>query len=82
LIINNQTLNDVQKFHSLLYSVTNEAHQLIRYLPVTQQNCHVAWNLVCDRYNNVHLIGATQVNSFLSLPVISKGSATDLGALI
>ena len=28
LIINNQALNDVQKFHYLLSSVTNEAHQL------------------------------------------------------
>jgi hypothetical protein len=27
LIINNQALDDVQKFHYLLSSVTNEAHQ-------------------------------------------------------
>jgi len=49
LIINNQALDDVKKFHYLLSSVTNEAHQLIQNLPVTQQNFHVAWNLLCDR---------------------------------
>jgi hypothetical protein len=38
LIINNQALDDVKKFHYLLSSVTNEAHQLIQNLPVTQQN--------------------------------------------
>jgi hypothetical protein len=35
LIINNQALDDVQKFHCLLSSVTNEAHQLIQNLPIT-----------------------------------------------
>jgi hypothetical protein len=37
LIINNQALDDVQKFHYLLSSATNEVHQLIQNLPVTQQ---------------------------------------------
>ena len=36
LIINNQTLDDVKKFHYLLSSVTNEAHWLIQNLPFTQ----------------------------------------------
>jgi len=82
LIINNQTLDDVQKFHYLLSTVTNEAHQLIQNLPVTQHNFHVAWNLLCDRYNNERLIAAAHVKSLLSLPVINKESATDLRALI
>ena len=45
LIINNKALDDIKKCHYLLFSVTNEAHQLIQNLPVTQQNFHVAWNL-------------------------------------
>ena len=80
MIINNQALDDVKKFHYLLSSVTNEAHQLIQNLPVTQQNFHVAWNLLCDRYNNECLIAAAHVKSLLSLPVINKESATDLRA--
>ena len=46
LIINNQVLDDVKKFHYLLSSVVNEAHQLIQNIPVTQQNFHVAWKLL------------------------------------
>jgi len=80
LIIDNQVLDNVKKFHYLLSSVTTEAHQLIQNLPVTQQNFHVAWNLLCDRYNNEHLIAAAHVKSLLSLPVINKESATDLRA--
>jgi len=82
LIINNQALDDVQKFHCLLSSVTNEAHQLIQNLPVTQQNSHVAWNFLCDGYNNERLIAAAHVKSLLSMPVINKESATDLRTLI
>jgi hypothetical protein len=52
-------MDNVQKFH-YLPSVTNEVHQLIPNLPVKEQNCHVAWTLLCDRYNNVHLIAATR----------------------
>ena len=82
LIINNQGLDDVQKFRYLLSSVTNEAHQPIQNLPVTQQNFHVALNLQCDRYNNEGLIAAAHVKSLLSLPVINKESATDITPLI
>jgi len=82
LIINNQALDDVQKFHYSLSFVTNEAHHLIQNLPVTQQNFHAAWNLLCDRYNNERLIVAAHVKSLWSLPVINKESATDLRALI
>jgi hypothetical protein len=82
LIINNKALDDVQKFHYLLSSVTSEARQLIENLPVTQQNFHVAWNLLCDRYNNECLIAAAHMKSLLSLPMINKESATDLRVLI
>ena len=78
LIINNQALDDVQKFHYLLSFVTNESHHLIQNLPVTQQNFHVAWNLLCDKYNNERLIAAAHVKTLLSLPVINKESAIRL----
>ena len=37
VIMSNQALDSVQKFHYLLSSVTTEVHQLIQNLPVTQQ---------------------------------------------
>jgi len=72
----------LKNFHYLLSSVTNEALQLIQNLPVAQQNFHVAWNLLCDSYNNECLTAAAHVKSLLSLPVINKESATDLRVLI
>jgi len=76
LIINNQARDDVQKYHYLLSSLTNEARQLIQNLPFTQQNFYVAWNLLGERYNNEHLMAAAHV-TLLSLPVINKESATE-----
>jgi hypothetical protein len=71
LIINNQARDDVQKYHYLLSSLTNEARQLIQNLPFTQQNFYVAWNLLGERYNNEHLMAAAHV-TLLSLPMINK----------
>jgi hypothetical protein len=82
LIINNQALDDVQKFHYLSSSITSEAYQLIQNRPVTVQNFHVAWNLLCDGSNNQRLIAEAHVKSLLSLPMMNKESATDLRALI
>jgi hypothetical protein len=62
-INNNQMLDNVQKLHYLLSSVVSEAHQLIMIVPVTEQNLHVACNLLCDRYN---------MKALLSLPTINK----------
>jgi hypothetical protein len=81
-MINNQALDDVLKFHYLLYSATNEAHQLIQNLPIKQYKFHVAYYLLFDRYNNERLLAACHMKSLMSLPVINKKSTRDLSALI
>lgn len=61
---------------SLLSSITSETYELIQNILVTQQKFHVAWNLLCGRYNNQCFIAAAHVKSILSLPVNNKESAT------
>jgi hypothetical protein len=46
LVIQNGKFSDVQRFHYLLSALTEEAHQLIQNLPVTNDNFAVAWYLV------------------------------------
>jgi hypothetical protein len=55
LIVNNNTLSNVQKFHYLIASLNNEAKDLIANLHVTNENFLVAWQLVIQRYNNKRL---------------------------
>jgi hypothetical protein len=66
---------------SPLSSVASEAYELIQNIPVTQQKFHVAWNLLCDRYNNQRFIAAVHVKSILSLPVNNKESATNFKSI-
>ena len=46
LIVNNTALSNVQKFHYLIASLTNEAKDLISNLKITNENFLVAWQLV------------------------------------
>jgi len=52
LIVNNTNLSNVQKFHYLIASLSNEAKDLIPNLEITNENILVAWQLVTQRYNN------------------------------
>jgi hypothetical protein len=61
LIINNDVLSDVQKFHYLISSLKGEAKMLIVHLPVTSDNFAVAWELVTQPYNNIQLIAMKHV---------------------
>jgi len=46
LIVNNKTLSNVQRFHYLIASLTNEAKDLITNLQITNGNFSIAWQLV------------------------------------
>lgn len=52
LIHNSSRLDDVQKFHYLKTSLSGEAEQLLRSVPITAQNYSQAWELLKKRYNN------------------------------
>jgi hypothetical protein len=56
LIVNNTTLSNVQKFHYLIASLSNEAKDLIANLQATNENFLVAWHLVIRQYNNKRLV--------------------------
>jgi hypothetical protein len=49
LIVNNQSLSNVQKFHYLISSLKAEAKSLIVNLPITNDNFEVAWDLIIQR---------------------------------
>ena len=82
LIIQNKTLQDVQRLHYLISSLKGEAKALISNLPITHDNFSVAWDLVTHRYNNVKLIAMTHVKQLLQLPAVKRNDATTLRHLI
>jgi hypothetical protein len=82
LIVKNESLDDIQRFHYLLSSVIAEAHKLIENLPVIGRNFEVAWSMICRRYDNPRLIAAAHINHLLHLPTVNKQSPGDLRVLL
>jgi len=56
LIVTNNALSNVQKFHYLTASLKGKAKGVISNLQITNENFSVAWKLVTHRYNSQRLI--------------------------
>jgi hypothetical protein len=82
LIINNNALSNVQRFHYLTASLKNEARALIANLAITNDNFTAAWNLIVERCNNVKLIAMKHVELLMKMPQARKGDAASLRNLI
>ena len=65
LVLNNETLDNIQSYYYLLSVVSGEAHEVIENLPVTADNFPIAWKLICDRYDNPRLIANAHVRALL-----------------
>lgn len=52
LIHNNVELDDVQRLHYLKTLLAGEAMQLIRHIPITQDNYEKCWDMLRSRYDN------------------------------
>ena len=81
LIVKNDRLSNIQRFHYLLSSLKGEPHQLIQNLPISGANFPIAWETICRRYTNKKLIATQHVNSLLSLQSCQKATAADLRQL-
>lgn len=55
----------------------DEASQITNHLPITEENLKLAWDLLCNRYNNERRLVETYVKNILHLPN-ANGSAASL----
>lgn len=56
LIHKNGTIDLIQKFHYLKASLEGSAAQIIKSLEFTAVNYNVAWETICNRFNNQRLL--------------------------
>ena len=56
LILKNQYLGNVERFHYLMSALRGNAHQLIQNISLTADNFELAWETVCKRYRNSKVI--------------------------
>ncbi|XP_071052868.1 uncharacterized protein [Onthophagus taurus] len=82
LIHNNHAVNDVQKFHYLLSTLTGEARQVIASLEITNTNYDVAWDLVCSRYNNPRILVQNHIKALFKIERITSVNSNVIRTLI
>lgn len=75
LIHENESINNIQKFHYLRASLEGSAAQVIKSLEFSANNYDTAWNLVCTRFENKKLLIHNHVEALFNLGKLDKNSA-------
>lgn len=82
LIHTNKSIDNIHKFHYLRASLSGSAALIIESLEMSSNNYDIAWNLICDRYNNKRQLTANHVQNLFSLKNIQRESAVALRLLL
>ncbi|XP_060804340.1 uncharacterized protein LOC132902581 [Amyelois transitella] len=82
LVHNNSAIDDVQKLHYLKGSITGEAEQLLRHIPITNENYSQCWSMLENRYDNKQYLVNCILNGFFSKKKILMESASAIKDLL
>ena len=72
----------MQKFHYLRASLDGSASHIIRSLEFSAANYTIAWNLLCERYDNTRLLIQNHVKAIFDEEPVKKESADSLRRLL
>lgn len=78
---NNDALADVQRLHYLKSCLTGSAAEVIRTIPTTEENYHMAYSTLVERYKNKSLIIQSHIRSLFATPPVCQPFATELRKL-
>ncbi|CAG9109031.1 unnamed protein product [Plutella xylostella] len=76
LIHLNDSIPKIQKYHYLRSSLRDNAALLIQSLDLSGDNYDVAWDLLCERYNNTKLLVNNHLKALFNLEPMFKESST------
>ncbi|XP_063543206.1 uncharacterized protein LOC134751689 isoform X1 [Cydia strobilella] len=82
LINNDDSIDDVNKFHYLRASLEGSAAVIVQSLALSSSNYKIAWQLLCDRYNNKRLLVNNHIKAIFNITPITKESSTAIRHLI
>lgn len=82
LIHSNDCIDHINKFHYLRSSLKGSAAIVIKGIHFSSENYQVAWDLLCERYNNNRLLINNHVQALFSVEPISKECSRSLRNLI
>ncbi|XP_028166144.1 uncharacterized protein LOC114356943 [Ostrinia furnacalis] len=82
LIHTNSSIPNIHKFHYLRASLRDNAALIIQSLDFSSENYNVAWDLLCDRYNNNRILINNHVQALFNIDFVTKESARALRNII
>lgn len=82
IIHNNDSVPDINKFHYLRSSLEGSAALVIKSIEFTSQNYKIAWELLCQRYDNKKILINNHLKALFKIESIAKESHRSLRYLI
>ncbi|KAJ8963177.1 hypothetical protein NQ318_018642 [Aromia moschata] len=82
LVHQNEALTPIQRYHYLRASLEGSAAQVIKSVEFTAAGYEVAWQTLCDRYNNAKLLVHNHIKSIFSLDIITKETSGKIRKLV
>jgi len=81
MIIDEESLSNVQKLHHLFSSLRGEALTAIEHLAAISDNFPVAWTILSSNFENERRLINAHIHRLFTLPNVTVKSATELRAL-
>ena len=78
LVHDNPSISHIHKLHYLKASLDGEAALILKSLEFKSSNYDVAWEALCDRYNNSRMLAHNHFKSILDISTLSFESAPRL----
>lgn len=82
LIHGNDDIDEINKFHYLRSSLTESAAIVIQSIEFSAQNYNMAWELLCERFDNERLLIENHVTALFNIESITKESSTALKSIV
>ncbi|KAF5282303.1 hypothetical protein FQR65_LT14357 [Abscondita terminalis] len=81
-LVHNSNLSNIEKFHYLSTSLSGEALNVIKGIPITDDNYLIAYNTLFKRYQNKRLLATYYYQEIFNAPSVSKSTSKELRQLL
>ncbi|XP_036343161.1 uncharacterized protein LOC118752382 [Rhagoletis pomonella] len=82
IVINDAALSNVQRLHYLKSCTQGEAQNLLKNIPVTDNNFQIAWDILTNRFDNKRRLVKTFLQEIVRIPPAQSESAASLRKIL
>lgn len=82
LVHDNEQLSHVKKFYFLKGALTDVAADSLHNLEISSNNYVIAWDVVCERFDNKLVLVNNYIKNVFSVPEVTKESASGIRTLL